>query len=379
MDRARLRAVLAGGSSIVFDARPRALVDKSEAPGDGFFASRLLRNVVLVKLVESGESAANRPALQTLLYFPYDPQAIGDGGGSIAYSRDQFRLALERNFGVEKLDEAKFTADLTKLDVFCRMPSFSPFLLRDAFERARIDVNRSFFAITESEADAVRDRLKTKLKPLAAMALDLSADMIGGGQLELLVRKLWQLDDPQFLLPLSRALQIPDGEAMDVFYSWIGVSYFQSEFVAREARVKVLAEWIAKKSTPFEYVASLDLKEYQANRMFVRDRLRSAWSGACDVFARFDKSYRSLILSGGDPKPFVDFLRTVRADFNSLGEGVSMIDQCLSVFDYWIGKVGTQRVHYDVLRQIMACMREIWMDADKPLPIAPSEAAKVAV
>ena len=42
-----------------------------------------------------------------------------------------------------------------------------------------------------------------------------------------------------------------------------------------------------------------------------------------------------------------------------------------------MGRVGTQRVTYDVLRQIMACMREIWMDADAPLPVA--EPNRIAV
>ncbi len=377
MDRARLRAVLSGGSSIIFDARPRPVAEKTDAQAEGFFESRLLRNVMLVKLVESSEDVLSRPGLQTLLYFPYDPQQIGDGGASISYSREQFRIALERNFGVEKIDETKFAADQAKLEVFGKVPSFSPFLMRDAFERAHITVNRDFFAITESEAEAVRERVKTKLKPLAAMAPDLSPELIGGSQLDILVRKLWQLDDAQFLLPLSRALQIPDGEAIDVFYSWIGVSYFQSEFVSREQRVKVLAEWLAKKSIPYEYVPAMDLKEYTANRQFVRERLRGAWSGACDVFTRFDKSYHSLISAARDPKPFVDFLRTVRLDFNALGEGVSMIDQCLSVFDFWMGRIGTQRLNYDALRQIMASMREIWVDANMPLPA--TEAVKLAV
>src|SRR5258705_12170235 len=105
MDRARLRAVLAGGSSITFDGRPRALVEKGELQGEGFFASRLMRNLVLVKLVEPSDSVSGKPTLQTLLYFPYDPLQVGDGGASLAYSRDQFRMALGRNFGAENLDE----------------------------------------------------------------------------------------------------------------------------------------------------------------------------------------------------------------------------------------------------------------------------------
>ena len=184
MDRARLRAVLAGGSSIIFDGRPRHVVERTEGSGEGFFESRLLRNVLLVKLVESNGDALSRAELQTLLYFPYDPQQIGDGGSSLVYSRDQLRIALVRNFGLEKLDERKFAADLSKLEVFGRVPSFSPFLLRDAFERASLAVNSEFFAITESEAEAVRERLKARLKPLAAIALDLSPELIGVEKLD---------------------------------------------------------------------------------------------------------------------------------------------------------------------------------------------------
>ena len=122
-----------GGSSIIFDARPRAGAEKEAASTEGFFQSRLLRNLILVKLVESGEDTADRPTLQTLLYFPFDPNQVGDGGASLAYAPAQIRYSLERNFGLEKVDETKLASDLAKLDIFGRVPSFSPFLMRDAF------------------------------------------------------------------------------------------------------------------------------------------------------------------------------------------------------------------------------------------------------
>ena len=380
MNRDRLKAVLAGGSSITFDARPREVAqgDGDANAGEGFFQTRLLRNVMLVKLVQVLDDDPSRVAkLQTLIYFPFDPHAMGNGGRSIIFTGERFRVAIERNFGVE-LAEGKFAADLAKLEVFARAPSFSPFLLRDAFERAHIKVNSDFFAISDEDADIARDRLKTKLKPLAALALDRSVDLVGGGQLELLVRKLWQLDDTGFLFPLSRALQIPDGDAVAVFYSWIGVSYLQSEFVAREARVRSLAQWLAIKSMPVEILRAGDMREYQAGRQFVREKLRTAWMAASDVFVRLDTSYRSLISAGGDPRPFVELLRTVRADFTLLGVCASTIDQCLSVFDYWTSRLSSDRVTFDDLRKIVGSMSEVWADADRGQ--APAlEPTKIAV
>lgn len=377
MNRIRLKAVLAGGSSIAFDARPRAVLN-GYLDGDGFFESRLLRNVLLVKLVEANEDPPYQPALRTLLYFPFDPLSLGNGGRSLVYYGDQFRSVIERTLGIE-LNEQKFKADLAKLDVLSRMPSFSPFLLHDAFQRANIQVRREFILISDQEADAARERLKSKLKPLAAMALDRSVDDVAGRQLDLLVRKLWQLDDTGFLFPLCRALQIADNDAVDVFYSWIVVSHLQSEFVGREAQVRALAEWLAKKSTPTENIPTADIREYQALRQFVRDKLRAQWVVASDVFARFDQSYRSLISAGGDPRPFVAFLKTVRADLDSLGIAASMIDQCLSVFDFWMSRIGTERVSYDVLRKIVSGMAEIWSDIDKQAGVAAAEPALNAV
>lgn len=377
MNRIRLKAVLAGGSSIAFDARPRAVLN-GYLDGDGFFESRLLRNVLLVKLVEGSEEKPQQPILRTLLYFPFDPLSLGNGGRSLVYAGKCFRPVIERTLGIE-LNEEKFAADLAKLEVLARMPTFSPFLLRDAFERANVTVNRDFIAITDADADVARDRLKAKLKPLAAMALDRSVDLVGGGQLDLLVRKLWQLDDKGFLFPLCRALQIADDDAVDVFYSWIVVSHLQSEFVAREARVRTLAEWLAKRSTPSENIPTADIREYQAMRQFICEKLRGQWVAASDVFVRFDQSYRSLISAGGDPRPFVAFLKTVRADLDTLGVAASMLDQCLSVFDFWMSRIGTERVSYDVLRKIVSGMGEIWSDLDKQAAAAAAEPVKAAV
>lgn len=365
MHHTRLRAILRGGSSVTFDGRPRADASGLQRCAEGFFESRLLRNVILAKLAVTSDVSSSQGDLQTLIYFPYDAQALGKGGRSVVFTNGaEFRTELQRNFGIDRSD-TKFNMDVARLEVFSRTPSFSPFLLRDAFERTGMPANCAFFDISDQEADAARDRLKTKLKPLAAMALDRSLDAVGGGQLELLVRKLWQLDDPNYLHPLTRALQIADADAVDTLYAWIGVSYLQSEFVRREARVRTLAEWLAKKSTPAENVPSADIRDYQADRQFVREKLRTAWVAAAKIFEELDRSYRSLISSGGDPKPFVDFMRNVRSDFQVLGVSASMIDQCLSVLDLWMERVGSDRVTFDTLRQIVGSMLAIWNDGDK--------------
>src|SRR5262245_50744902 len=98
MGRTQLRAILAAGSSIVFDARARASSDvaglqgvsnpEPEEPGEAnllppFFEHSLLKNVILFKTIEHAPQHGKRDealptGLQTRLYFPYDSTQTGD-------------------------------------------------------------------------------------------------------------------------------------------------------------------------------------------------------------------------------------------------------------------------------------------------------------
>jgi len=201
------------------------------------------------------------------------------------------------------------------------------------------------------------------LKPLAAMALELSPSLINGAQLDTLVRKLWQLDDATFLLPLSRALKIDDSEAIEVFYAWIGVSYFQSEFASRQPRLRELADWVVNKSSPVEYVADAARLEFEGDRRIVRERLRRAWAASRSVFDRYNASYDALIAQSQNA-PFVKFLQNVRVDFMALGERLSMIEQCLSLFEFTMQRSRSGRVSFDVLQHVMRGMRDVSVEVD---------------
>jgi hypothetical protein len=393
LGRTQLRALLSAGSSIVFDGRAREMSETNTAPSlaseapvgesaalaaeaapakdepstmQPFFEHSLMKNCILLKTIEHASEGVQYTddKLQTRLFFPYDAKQIGDGGVSLVYSKHFSRQTLENFFGVQGLDDSRIKNDLQKLAVFAQVPSFSPFLLRDAFERSSIKVDNRYFCITDDEANSLRDNLKTKLKPLAAMALDVAPALINGNQIEILIRKLWQLDDPKFLLPLSRALKIDDSEAIEVFYAWIGVSYFQGEFARRQPKLRDLAEWLAHNSTPTEYVQDSVLREYMNDRKQVRERLRWAWSSARAVFDRYNEAYEGLLPGKQDARPFVKFLQTVRTDFSSLGERVSVIEQCLSLYEFSVRRSRTGRVNFDFLQDVMRSMRDISCGVD---------------
>lgn len=356
MDRTRLRAMLTSGSSITFDARTRAMNPGEEKKN--FFDYPPLRRALLLKVSDQSDRDAGR-GLKTLIYLPYEADNIGNGGASLSLGKEISIDTIARFFNVDKIDKEAVGHDLEKLQVCTKVPSFAPFLLRDAYERAGIAVEKAFFSISDAEVGAVKDSLRARLRPLAQMAQGGKSGMIDRERIDTLVRQLWQLDDKNVILPLSRALQIDDEDAIDVLYAWIGVSFFQTEFKARQGHIRTLINWLMKESDPVEYVDDRTLKAYEKDRTSTRTGLRNALSATTQTFERYDQSYQALVGENANPIQFVKFMKNIRGDFLSLGAQLSLLEQCYSVLDFCILRPKREKIAFDILKQVMSSMREI--------------------
>ena len=348
MSQAQLKILLtSGSSSIVFDARP---VAGQAAEGRGpFFDLGVLKNAIVIK---AGEGHSG---LRTKLFLPFDSTNTTRGGMSMECSPNMTASMLETFFAV-RFDPATIARDLKKIEILARTPSFAPFLLRDAFERASVNVDVRHFQVSDGEVRELKDILKAKLKPLAAMALPAAGANIDGSKLELLVNKLWELNDMAFLAPFTQALKIPNGETAKTLYAWIGVSYFNREFTKRQAALRHFAEWLVCKP-PFPPGTREDLvAQYEADRKPVRDRVRSAWSAAGAIFDRFNSSYDRLI-QHSDASLFIEYLSRVRADFEALGLHLAMIEQALCVYGAIAREPKGSPLSLDLLRGLSISMR----------------------
>lgn len=262
---------------------------------------------------------------------------------------------LEAFFSTQ-LDRAQIEVDLRKIEVLARTPSFAPFLLRDAFERARIDVDVRHFHVSETEVRELKDSLKAKLKPLAAMALPTAGSNLENAKLDVLVNKLWELNDQEFLAPFAHALKIPNGESIEILYAWIGVSYFNREFTKRQVGLRAFAEWLASKPPFPAGVREEIVAQFEADRKPVRDRVRAAWTSAGSTFDRFNSSYDRLI-EHSDASLFVDYLKRARADFLALGAHLAFIEQALCIYAAIAKEPRGSQLSIELLRELSASMR----------------------
>lgn len=361
MDRQRLRALLSAGSNAVFDCRSRALTIPLVPAAKPFFAQKILANTILLKQVSAGhEHEGDRySAVQTLLFLPFDAKNPGDGGRSIPYSKATIHDDIRRAFDSPNLSGEAFDADLEKLSTVSALPNYSPFLVKDALERAKIDVAAEFFALSDKESNALKEALKGKLRLLAAKSMGDASGDVHSDNLDLLVRRLWALDEPDKIYPLSRALRIPDQEAVETLYAWIGVSYFETEYLRREKQMLAMAQWMV---TSAESVAAPTpglRREHQIALNIVRTKLKTLWREVKEVFGRYNESFSCLVHTEAEVRPFIEFLNTVRSDFWRIGELLLLIDQCVSIYDAYRPRSPTQKPEFDKISLMIGCQREV--------------------
>jgi hypothetical protein len=345
----------------MFDCRRRVADSFDEALAKPFFEQKFLANCVLLKQVvpeHSQDQDCYRP-VQTLLYLPFDAKNPGDGGRSISYEPATIREDLRRLIGAPDLGGDHFDADMDKLTTINALPNYSPFLVKDAFERAKIAVSPEFIALNDKEANALKDSLRQKLRLLAEKSLGDLDGKIHSENLDLLVRRLWALDEPDKIFPLSRALRIPDADAVDTLYAWIGVSYFETEYLRREKQMLTMAQWMVTAAESVAAPSPALRREHQIILNVVRAKLKNLWREVKGVFARYNESFSCLVHTEAEVGPFIDFLRTVRRDFWRIGELLLLVDQCVSIYDAFRPRTPLQKPEFDKVSSMLGCQREV--------------------
>jgi hypothetical protein len=269
------------------------------------------------------------------------------------------RHELRRHFGALNLSGEAFENDLSRIEALSSVPNFSPFLVKDALSRAKIECDKQYFSISDLEADLIRDRLKQRLRALAARSMDTAPECIDAGHLEVLVKRLWELDELSPVLPLSRALRIPDDEALDVLYAWIGISYFETEYLRREKQMLTLAQWMITTETKHLPVSPVERNDYLLKASLVRTKLKGLWRSCKEVFSRYNDSFACMVHSEAEVRPFIEFLKTARRDFWRIGELLLLMDQCMSIYESYRPKNSVIPVSFEKISTMITCQHEV--------------------
>lgn len=356
MDRAQLRCLFNSGPSRVLDVRKLHLETKLEP----IFKIAKLNSAIFLKQSAVGGIAGREelPPIFTKVYLPFDRRKPEDGGESFIFTPNAMRSAIVNLLGEKNVRQEDLAADIEIVSILDRVPSFSPYLVRDVLERANIRIPAGYFAIPDREAAMIKQRMRARLRPLVASAFG------GGGKasetsIERLVQKLWELRDMDELMPLVQAFKITPENAPEIFYCWLGVAFFENEYLKLQPRLKKMAAWMGNRTTPREALPRAVLDHYLHSVTHARKLLQGHWKRALGILQDYTATYEELVGATGAATRFIEFLRQSKAHFWTLGGCLGRLDQSSEIWDQACSKFNYEVLSFERATELFGMLNLI--------------------
>jgi hypothetical protein len=334
MEREILQVFLRSGPTKRYDVgfHSRRAVEAGGADASLLFRAPHLNDAILLKIVPADDAAgiSEEKPISTLVYIPYDPAKPGDGGESFWYSEENFLRFVQYKRKLDAYDFKELDEDVELLNVFDSVPTFSPFIIELACERAAISIPNHYLQISPELRQKLTNGLKSRIRPLVVAAyekrrVDLERSV------EDLTARLFALKDIESILPLIQALNLPHDKALEILSSWIGLSYFEYEYARIQEPLKEFAAWMSS-TRAMKFSVTFQNKEHMDSlSRFVREKLKADWERIITLSTRYRSSYGALI-NKGDFATFSDFLMECRSAFWEMADILGRLEQTIIIW-----------------------------------------------
>ena len=351
LEKNLLEHKLTASSSRVFNclAHTRHL-DKIGIASPRFFKNDHLNRAVFLK---DAVDPVDREALQstvgkvgTKIYAPYDHGDVYAGGVSVFMREPHFNDILFENFYLSKdLNDEDAEHDRRILRALDTLPALDPFLLKDRLISEDITVNDHYLAIEAHEWNAIKIHIRDKIVPMVTIAFG-EGDIADESKIRQLTEQIWEAKDLKNVLPLIKALRIPEDRATDVFYSWKGIAFFEYQYVRSVDRIRQLGTWITKYSDPLDFVPAPRQRAQAEMRENIIRSTKERWKSSVAIFDAYNHSYDELFRRMGSPQPFVEFMGAASENFWFLGDALSSLYHAVDIWE--------RAVNYQTTRPLQA-------------------------
>ena len=354
MDRKVLKYFLMAGPARKFpvlDFYLSAAKADPENPARLFHTTALNKAYILKFLdTEDYRNTGDKPPVKTMIYLPYDVEAPTQGGESMFYTKDRI---LDYTGAAKSDDEALMSQtdeDIAILDVLDSVPSFNPFLLEDAFDRAGIEIPPAYLSIEEKHSAAIKNCIRGRIRPLITAAM--GADSEGAEKaIDSFVDSIWQLDDMAKIRPLTQVLGIPDADAEETLRSWCGLTFFEQEYQALAPELRQVAEWMAKFARPSETLPREMLEGLDMTANTARNKIQQGWRSGQETLNGFRDSFDGFVGEKRDVQSFIAFLKGAKGHFWQVGEVLGRLEQAVYAWRSFTRDSPNKPLSYDRLTE----------------------------
>jgi len=333
-----------------------------------FFANPRLHSLVLIKETNvngARGATANGQVVGTKLYFPYNGDDVYEGGRSVFLHHPQVMTVLREQFGLASTiaTQEELLRDLKILRILDRLPSLDGFLMRNALEQENITVHGSYFEIPDEERAAIIQYVRRKLEPLVQAAVGTASAT--ASKVSQLIDKLWEARDKEALAPLIEAFRFPDHEALTIFGSWNGITYYTFEYARLRDKRESFARWLRDDALPRNYVAEKHFEHIAGVLKETVRRLRYHWSAVEEISRKYETLYARFLSERDGVRDFITFLRGSRALYWRMGDSLSKMNHAIHCWDLNTVGFPGRRLPSEQLGRILGILRSVLVSEER--------------
>jgi hypothetical protein len=295
-------------------------------PPPPLFDSPYLAAAVFFKEAQADDGDEEELRVSTRVMLPFNAQNAHEGGASVDARPDLLESALEKWYG-GRAQVALSPHDRAVLDVFCRTPTFDPFLLlaqRAEIERER-KVDPAGFAIDGDAAKEVRAIIHGRAAALVGLALgDDAKPARVKATIDALETAIWTCTANDRTGRLFRSLGVPADKTDRILFAWKGIAYYEYLFRGLGADYADFLVWLRGPDSMPKDLKTLESRRADAIRSLRRrgqEAMRQYYGRATGILKQHAEAYDALLVHG-NPQPFQKFLLAAPTLFETLGMSI---------------------------------------------------------
>lgn len=255
----------------------------------------------------------------TKIIIPIDMDNLNTGGYSIFIGERNYEARLRTLLGSNSRHNVRDREVLGMLDA---LPSFDPFLLREAVVKKGLDVAPCYFELSPADLAAMRALATEEVSSLVRLSFSGNAGLVA--YTDRLINKILATKPDEQLEPLRHTLKLSLEEFEEGLFCWKAFLYYKWAQNDILDNAQALIEDILN-IQPMGFLKQSERQYLNHSRMVTRRGLMDALDNIEKIVLVYDRAYCDLIKKGS-PHLFRGFLLTAPRLFHQLGGQLAAIN-----------------------------------------------------
>ena len=300
----------------------------------------------------------------TKIIIPIDMDDLNMGGYSIFIGERNYEARLRTILGSHSRHNARDREVLNMLDA---LPSFDPFLLREAVVKKGLDVAPCYFELSPADLASMRALATEEVSSLVRLSFSGNAGLVA--YTDRLISKILATKPDEQLEPLRHTLKLSLEEFEEGLFCWKAFLYYKWAQNDILDNAQALIEDILN-IQPMGFLKQTERQYLNHSRMVTRRGLMDALDNIEKIVLVYDRAYCDLIKKGS-PLLFREFLLTAPRLFHQLGGQLAAINH---MSHFWAFRFHSRYANPKISGPDLI---ELFLDFQQGLGISTDKGAKV--